>query len=305
MRNRNNKLRREAIARKERYIERAIFGSSLLSILIAIGIFVVLLWGSLPFFSEVSLTEFFGGTKWTPLFHDKHFGIWPLVTGTLLTSAVAITMALPFSLLASIYLSELAPRKHRQLFKPIIEILAGIPTIVYGYFALLIVTPWLQQWIPDLAGFSSLSAGICMGIMIMPMLITLSEDALRAVPSELREGSYALGANKFTTVTKIVLPSAISGIGSAILLSISRALGETMIVAIAAGQKPNLTFDPRESVETMTAYIVQVSMGDTPTGTVEYRTIFAVGLTLFGLTLIMNLCSYYLKQKFQNKYASL
>jgi phosphate transport system permease protein len=283
--------RRSSVPLAERLIEWGLLGCGLLSIFITAGILLVLAKETLGFFQEVSLAQFFGDTQWTPLFADKHFGIWPLVSGTVLTSAIAMMVALPFGLLAAIYLSEFARDRTRKILKPALEILAGVPTIVYGYFALVVLTPFLQQFVPNLAGFNSLSAGIIMGVMIIPMISSLTEDALYAVPNGYREGAYALGATRLTTIFGVVLPSAFSGIAAAVILAISRAIGETMIVAIAAGQQPRLTFDPRVPVETMTAYIVQISMGDTPTGTLEYRSIYVVGASLFVITFAVNLIS--------------
>lgn len=264
---------------------------ALVSVATTLGILLVLLVEAAGFFEEVSLLDFFGDTTWTPLFADKHFGIWPLVAGTFVTTALATLVAVPLGLLAAIYLSEFASPRARRVLKPALEVLAGVPTIVYGYFALAVVTPALQALLPDLAGFNALSAGLVMGIMITPMISSLGEDALHAVPMALREASWGLGASRLATIFRVVLPAATSGIVASILLAISRAVGETMIVAIAAGQQPTLTLDPTVPVQTMTAYIVQVSMGDTPAGTLEYRTIFAVGVTLFALTLLMNLAS--------------
>lgn len=283
--------RRSSVPLGERLIEWSLLGCGLLSIFITAGILLVLAKETFGFFQEVSLAQFFGDTQWTPLFAEKHFGIWPLVSGTVLTSAVAMMVALPFGLLAAIYLSEFARDRTRKILKPALEILAGVPTIVYGYFALVVLTPFLQQFIPNLAGFNSLSAGIIMGVMIIPMISSLTEDALYAVPNGYREGAYALGATRLTTIFGVVLPSAFSGIAAAVILAISRAIGETMIVAIAAGQQPRLTLDPRVSVQTMTAYIVQISMGDTPTGTLEYRSIYVVGASLFVITFAVNLIS--------------
>lgn len=275
----------------EKLIEWTLLACGLVSIFTTLGILAVLLVEAVGFFDEVSLADFFGDTQWTPLFADKHFGIWPLISGTFLTTAIATLVAVPFGLLAAIYLSEFAPARARRILKPALEVLAGVPTIVYGYFALVVVTPLLQQVFPGLAGFNALSAGLVMGIMIIPMVSSLSEDALHAVPMSLREASWGLGAARLTTIFKVVLPAAMSGIVASIILAVSRAIGETMIVAIAAGQQPRLTLDPSVPVETMTSYIVQVSMGDTPTGTIEYRTIFAVGVTLFAMTLVMNVLS--------------
>lgn len=275
----------------EKAIEWSLLACGLVSILTTLGILAVLLVEAVGFFEQVSLADFLGDTEWTPLFADKHFGIWPLVAGTFLTTGIATLVAVPFGLLAAIYLSEFAPQRARRVLKPALEVLAGVPTIVYGYFALVVVTPMLQEVFPSLAGFNALSAGLVMGIMIIPMVSSLSEDALHAVPMALREASWGLGAGRLVTIFKVVLPAAMSGIVASIILAVSRAVGETMIVAIAAGQQPRLTLDPTVPVETMTSYIVQVSMGDTPTGTLEYRTIFAVGVTLFALTLLMNVLS--------------
>jgi phosphate transport system permease protein len=266
-----------------------------LSIFVTLGILTVLLAEGAAFFREVGFSSFFGDTQWTPLFADKHFGIWPLLAGTLLTTLVAMAVSVPLGLAAAVYLSELAPERARRALKPVLEVLAGVPTVVYGYFALTLVTPLLQRVVPDLAGFNALGPGIVMGLMIVPIVASLSEDAIYAVPSSLREGAWALGAGKLATVVRVVLPSAFSGIAASVILGMSRAIGETMIVAIAAGQQPTFTLDPRVPIETMTAYIVQVSLGDTPTGTLEYRTIFAVGLTLFAMTLILNLVSHWLR----------
>jgi len=282
----------------ERVIEFALAACSAVSIVVTVGIVLVLLFEALAFFREVPLTEFFGDTEWTPLFRDnQHFGIWPLVMGTLVTSAIAMAVALPFGLLAAIYLSEYAAPRTRRMVKPALELLAGVPTIVYGYFALTVVTPMLQQYIPGLSGGNMLSPGIVMGIMIIPMVSSLSEDSIYAVPNALREASLGLGAGKLPTILRVVVPSAWSGIAAAMTLAVSRAIGETMIVAIAAGNQANFSADPREPAETMTAYIVNISKGDTPNGTLEYRTIFAVGLMLFVMTLAMNLISYRMSRK--------
>lgn len=270
---------------------------ALVSIATTAGIILALLAETIGFFREVSFGQFFGDTQWTPLFAQKHFGIWPLVAGTALTSGIAIVTAVPLGLLAAVYLSEFASERSRRVLKPILEILAGVPTVVYGYFALTFVTPLLQKVVPGLAGFNALGPGIVMGIMILPIVASLSEDAIYAVPSSLREGAYALGAGRLSTIFHVVLPSAFSGIGASVVLGMSRAIGETMIVAIAAGQQPRFTMDPRVPVETMTAYIVQVSLGDTPTGTLEYRTIFAVGMTLFVFTFVLNCVAHRLRRR--------
>ena len=289
--------------RIERAIEGALFLCAALSILTTAGIIGVLLMETIAFLRDVPLTAFLFGTVWTPLFSTKQFGVLPLVTGTVLVSLIAMAVALPAGLLSAIYLSEFAPQAVRRVAKPALEILAGIPTVVYGYFALLFVTPLLQSLLPGLAGFNALSPGLVMGVMILPMVSSLSEDAMRSVPDGLREGAYALGATRAQAALRVVLPAALSGISAAVILAVSRAVGETMIVAIAAGQQPRLTFDPRVPVETMTAYIVQVSLGDTPVGTLEYRTIFAVGMLLFAGTFTMNLVSTWLRERFRQEYA--
>ncbi len=272
-----------------------------LSIFITVGILAVLAVETYAFFREVGFGEFLGSTKWTPLFVDKHFGVWALVSGTMLIAAVAISVALPFGLLAAIYLSEYASPRARAILKPALELLAGVPTIVYGYFALTIVTPWLQKIVPDLAGFNALSPGLVIGVMIIPMISSLSEDALYSVPNSLREASYGLGASKLRTITKVVVPSAFSGIAASVTLAISRAIGETMVVAVAAGQQARFSLDPRVPIETMTSYIVNISKGDVPHGTLEFRTIFAVGSALFVMTLAMNLLSYRLSSRMRRR----
>jgi phosphate transport system permease protein len=282
---------------RERWIAWLLFGCAAISVLTTAGIILVLIVESVGFFGEVSPAQFFGDTEWTPLFAQKRFGIWALVSGTVLTSFFAIVTAVPLGLLGAIYLSEFAPPRLRQALKPVMELLAGIPTVVYGYFALTIVTPILQWIVPGLAGFNALSPGIVMGIMILPTIASLSEDAIYAVPNGLREAAYALGGGKLRTIFRVVLPTAISGIGASIILGISRAVGETMIVAIAAGQQPRFTLDPRVPVETMTAYIVQVSLGDTPAGTLEYKAIFVVGMSLFIFTLVLNTAAFGLRRR--------
>ena len=272
------------------------------SILTTVGILYVLISESSVFFTRVPITEFLFDTQWTPLFADKHFGILPLVTGTMLTSAIAVSVALPIGLSIAVYLNEYAPKSFRKFLKPILEILAAIPTVVYGFFALMVITPFLQQFFPDMAGFNALSPGIVMGIMIIPMISSLSEDALYAVPTSLREASYGIGATRFQTSFRVLVPAASSGIIVSVILAISRAVGETMIVAIAAGQQPRLTFNPFVPVETITTCIVQVSLGDVVQGSIEYQTIFAAGIALFALTFILNNISFYIKRKFQEKY---
>jgi phosphate transport system permease protein len=276
--------------------------SALLTILVTVGIIWVLFSESLSFFSEVSLWDFLTDTEWTPLFTQKHYGILPLLSGTLLTTGIAIATAMPFGLIIAIYLSEYAPKGLRKLVKPMMEILAAIPTVVYGFFALTVVTPWLQSFIPGVDTFNALSAGLVMGIMITPMVSSLSEDAMFAVPKSLREASFGMGATRFQTAFKVIVPAASSGILVSIILAIARAIGETMVVAVAAGQQPILTLDPRQGVETITAFIVQVSLGDVQHGSVEYKTIFAAGMTLFIFTFVLNQISYFIKKKFQEKY---
>ncbi|RMH42665.1 MAG: phosphate ABC transporter permease subunit PstC [Deltaproteobacteria bacterium] len=288
---------------REVAIEWLLLAAAALSIFVTVGILGVLAFETIAFFREVSFAEFFGDTQWTPLFADKHFGVWPLVSGTVLTAGIAIAVALPFGLLTAVYLSEYASERERRILKPTLEILAGIPTIVYGYFALVFVTPLLQRIVPDLAGFNALAPGIVMGIMIMPMISSLSEDAIYAVPQRLREGALALGATKLATTWRVTVPAAMSGITAALTLAISRAIGETMIVTVAAGQRPTLTLDPRVPIETMTAYIVSVAKGDTPSGTLEYRTIFAVGTALFAMTFAMNILSHRMTRRLRAAYA--
>lgn len=281
----------------ERIMNYVLFASALISILVTLGIVVVLLSETVQFFQTVSLKQFFLDTQWTPLFTNKHFGIWALVSGTVLTSFFAMITALPLGLLIAVYLSEFAKERVRKTLKPTLEVLAGIPTVVYGYFALTFMTPILQKFLPSLAGFNALSPGIVMGIMITPIVASISEDSIYSVPSTLREGAYALGGSRLRTIFRVIIPTAFSGIMASFVLGISRAIGETMIVAIAAGQQPRFTFDPTVPIETMTAYIVQVSLGDTPHGTIEYNTIFAVGMTLFLFTLVFNLIAFGLRRK--------
>lgn len=287
---------------KEKIIEGLLSFSGIVTILTTLGILWVLLSESFGFFKEVSIIDFFTDTQWTPLFTEKHYGILPLLSGTLLTTLIAVLVAVPVGLTIAIFLSEYAPRKFKTAVKPLLEILAAVPTVVYGYFALVVVSPFLQEIIPGMSGSNALSAGIVMGIMIIPMVSSLSEDALSAVPKSLREASYGMGSTRLQTAFRVTVPSATSGIVVSVILAISRAIGETMIVAIAAGQNPQLTFDPREAVETITTYIVQVSLGDVEHGSVEYQTIFAAGITLFAFTFILNNISYRIKRKYQQKY---
>lgn len=288
--------------KSEKFIEMIMIACSLISVLTTLGIILVLSIDTIKFFAEVSFFDFITDTQWTPLFADKHFGILPLLAGTILTTVIATLVAVPVGISIAVYLNEYASKKFTATVKPILEILAAIPTVVYGFFALQFVTPLLQIFIPSLSGFNALSPGIVMGIMIIPYITSLSEDALRAVPKSLREASYGLGANKLQTAFKVMVPAASSGIIVSIILAISRALGETMIVAIAAGQQPNLTLNPLKSVETITTYIVQVSMGDVPQDSLEYRTIFAAGITLFAFTFILNNISFWIQKKYQNRY---
>ncbi len=284
-------------------IERTLLLCASLSVLTTAGIIAVLAFETAAFLREVPVLDFLFGTQWTPLFASRQFGVLPLVVGTMLVSVISMIVAVPMGLLVAIYLSEYAPEGTRRVVKPLLEILAGVPSVVYGYFALTFVTPLLQQLLPTLSGFNALSPGIVMGIMILPLVSSLSEDAMRAVPQGLREGSYALGATRMQTALAVVVPAAFSGITAAFILASSRAIGETMIVAIAAGQQPRLTLNPFVPIETMTAYIVQVSLGDTPQGTIEYRTIFAVGMLLFLMTLALNLASTWLRERFKESYS--
>lgn len=287
---------------KEKIIETGLALAAVVTVLTTIGIIWVLFSQTIDFFSEVSILDFITDTQWTPLFADKHFGILPLVAGTFLTTSIAIIVALPIGLTIAVYLNEYAPKGLRKIIKPLLEILAAVPTVVYGFFALSVVTPFLQNIIPGMAGFNALSAGIVMGIMIIPLITSLSEDALFAVPKSLREASYGMGSTRLQTAFKVMVPAASSGIIVSVILGISRAVGETMIVAIAAGQQPRLTLNPLVPIETITTYIVQVSTGDVAHGSLEYRTIFAAGMALFVFTFILNNISYWVKKKFQEKY---
>ena len=279
-----------------------LFLAALVSVFTTIGIVYILVKESVVFFEQVPITRFLTDTQWTPLFDDAHFGIVVLLSGTLTSSAVALAIAIPLGTVIAIYLSEFAPFKLREIAKPFLELLGGVPTIVYGYFALLFVTPLLQRIYPELPGFNLLSAGIVMGIMIIPYVSSISEDAMRAVPMHLREGSYAMGATRLQTALRVVVPAAFSGIASAYILGISRAVGETMILAVAAGMQPNLTFNPLEPAATITAYIVQVALGDLPHGSIGYQTIFAAGLTLMLFTLACNIGGHFLRKRFREAY---
>jgi len=271
-------------------------------VLTTVGILVSLATETIAFFQQVSFAQFFLDTRWTPLFSSQRFGIWALISATVLTSAIALAIAVPLGLTSAVYLSEFAAPRTRDTLKPMLEILAGVPTVVYGFFALTFVTPLFQGFIPALQTFNSLSAGLIMGIMIVPLVASLSEDAMSSVPRSLREGAFALGATRFEVATQVVFPAALSGIVASVILALSRAMGETMVVAIAAGQTPNFTFDPRVAVETMTAYIVQVSLGDTPAGSLAYQTIFAVGTTLFVITFALNVFSHWFVRRFREVY---
>ncbi|MDH5535663.1 MAG: phosphate ABC transporter permease subunit PstC [Betaproteobacteria bacterium] len=287
---------------KERIIEAILFLAASVSVATTIGIVVILVKESFVFFQTVSIWDFLTDTQWTPLFADAHYGILPLLSGTLVSSMVALLVAIPLGTIIAIYLSEFAPFTVREVSKPFLEMLGGVPTIVYGYFALLFVTPLLQTIFPGLPGFNLLSAGLVMGIMIIPYVSSVSEDAMRAVPMALREGSYAMGATRFQTAIRVVTPAAFSGIAAAYILGISRAVGETMILAVAAGMQPNLTWNPMEPAATITAYIVQVALGDLPHGSIGYQTIFAAGLTLALITLFFNVLGHVLRRRFRQAY---
>jgi phosphate transport system permease protein len=293
---------RRAIRVREWIIETLLFLAATSSVLVTTGIVFVLLYESAVFFEHVSIVDFLTDTFWTPLFADPRYGILPLVTGTLLSTVVALAVAGPLGLTAALYLSEFANPRAREIIKPALELLSGVPTIVYGFFALLFVTPLLQKIIPGLPGFNILSAGIVIGIMIIPYVASLSEDAMRAVPQGLRDASYGLGATKLETAVRVVLPAATSGVAAAFVLGISRAVGETMIVAIAAGTQPNLTFDPRDPAATITAFIVQVALGDLPHGSIPYQSIFAAGLVLFLMTLAFNIVGFWLRARYREAY---
>ncbi len=287
---------------RERLIRGVLLACGLVSVATTAGIVVVLVWESIGFFREVSPWAFLTGTKWTPLFVPRNFGVLPLVAGSVMVAFGASLIALPVGLASAIYLAEYAPSRVRKTLKPVLEVLAGIPTVVYGYFALTFITPLIRTIFPETGVFNAASAAIVVGIMIVPMVASLSEDAIYAVPRSLREASYGLGATKFETVTRVVVPAALSGIIASFILAISRAIGETMAVTLAAGATPKLTANPLESIQTMTAYIVQVSLGDTPVGSIEYKTIFAVGLLLFCITLAMNILSRVILRRFREVY---
>jgi len=287
---------------KERAIEAVLFFAAFVSVFTTVGIVYVLISESVQFFRHVPIAAFLTDTQWTPLFDDAHFGIIVLLSGTITSSLVALVVAIPMGTVIAIYLSEFATPRAREIAKPILELLSGVPTIVYGYFALLFITPILQAFIPGLPGFSLLSAGLVMGIMIVPYVASISEDAMRAVPMALREGSFAVGATRLQTATRVVFPAAISGVAAAYILGISRAVGETMILAVAAGMQPNLTFNPLEPAATITSFIVQVALGDLPHGSIGYQTIFAAGLTLFLFTLVFNLIGFFMRKHYREAY---
>lgn len=287
---------------RERVIEFILMLAALSAVATTISIVTILIYESMGFFAHVSIIDFLTDTQWTPLFEDAHYGILPLVSGTLTTSAIALIVAIPIGTVGAIYLSEFATHKTREIVKPILELLVGVPTVVFGYFALLFVTPMLQKIFPELPSFNMLGPGIVMGIMIIPYIASVAEDAMRSVPMSMREGSYAMGATRFQTAIRVVTPAAASGIIAAYILGISRAVGETMVVALAAGQQPNLTFNPMDSAATITAYIVQVAMGDLPHGSIGYQSIFAAGLVLMIMTLIFNILGHMARKKFREVY---
>ena len=292
-----------ALSKSTELIVKVIFGIfAFISVATTFGIVLTLIFETFAFFREVPFWNFLTDTQWTPLFSNPQFGIFVLISATIMTTAIAILVALPLGLMAAIYLSEYAGPKTRKRLKPALEVLAGVPSVVFGYFALLTVTPVLQAFVPGLQGFNALSAGLVLGISILPLVASLSEDAIYSVPRSLRDGSYALGATKRETVVSVVLPAALSGIVASVILAVSRAIGETMIVTLAAGQNPRLGFNPLVPVMTMTAFIVQVSLGDTPAGSIAYLSIFAVGMTLFLITLVLNLFSFWFVRKFREKY---
>ena len=284
---------------KESAIETVFFLSAASSVFVTGAIVWILVSEAFPFFEQVSLKEFFTSTQWTPVFAEPRFGIAPLITGTLSTTLIALIVAIPMGTICAVYLSQYCRAEFREILKPVLELLAAVPTVVYGYFAVLVVTPFLQKFLPELSGFNVLSAGLVMGVMIIPYVASLTEDALRSVPSSLREGSMALGASRLQTTFRVLYPAALSGISSAYVLGISRALGETMVVAIAAGMQPNFSMNPLEPAATLTAYIVQVSLGDVPHGTIGYQSIYVAGLVLLTITLAFNVLGLYLRRRFR------
>jgi phosphate transport system permease protein len=287
---------------RDRIVELVLLAAGLVAVFTTVAIVFILVYESSFFFETVSIKDFLTDTMWTPLFADARYGIMPLVAGTMTVTGVALLVAIPFGTLIAIYLSEFAGHRQRETVKPILELLGAVPTVVYGYFALIMVTPLLQKLIPGLPGFNMLSAGLVIGLMIVPYVASVSEDAMRAVPRYMREGSYAMGATKLQTALRVVVPGAFSGIAAAYILGISRAIGETMVVAIAAGMMPNLTFNPTEPAATITAYIVQVSLGDLPHDSIGYQSIFAAGLVLMLMTLVFNVIGFFLTRKFREAY---
>jgi phosphate transport system permease protein len=287
---------------RDRIVEFLLLGCGLVAVFTTLAIVLILVYESASFFEHVSIHDFLTDTMWTPLFADARYGILPLVSGTLTVTLVALLVAIPLGTIIAIYLSEFATHRVRETVKPVLELLGAVPTVVYGYFALLMVTPFLQKLIPGLPGFNMLSAGLVIGLMIVPYVASVSEDAMRAVPRYMREGSYAMGATKLQTALRVVVPGALSGIAAAYILGISRAIGETMVVAIAAGMQPTLTFDPTEPAATITAYIVQVSLGDLPHDSIGYQSIFAAGLVLMLMTLVFNVLGFFLTRKFREAY---
>ncbi len=294
------RLRRRKI--RDRVIESLLLLCGLFAVFITAAIVYILVSESIPFFRHIRLVEFFTDTMWTPMFDSPRFGILPLLAGTLVTTFVALCVAIPCGIIIAIYLSEFAPHRVREVVKPFLELLGAVPTVVYGYFALMMVTPFLRHFLPDLPGFNMLSPGLVIGIMIIPYIASVSEDAMRSVPNYMREGSYAMGATRFQTAVRVVVPGAISGIAAAFILGISRAVGETMVVAVAGGLQPNLTWNPMESAATITAFIVQVSLGDLPHDSIGYQSIFAAGLTLMVTTLIFNIAGFMLTRRFREVY---
>ena len=287
---------------RDRVVEAVLLACGLVAVFTTVAIVFILVKESIAFFDHVTLWDFLTGTTWTPLFADAKYGILPLIAGTLTVTGVALLVAIPLGTLIAIYLSEYASHRLREVVKPVLELLGAVPTVVYGYFALLMVTPLLQKLIPDLPGFNMLSAGLVIGLMIVPYVASVSEDAMRSVPRYMREGSYAMGATKLQTAIRVVIPGALSGIAAAYILGISRAVGETMVVAIAAGMQPTMTFDPREPAATITAYIVQVSLGDLPHESIGYQSIFAAGLVLMLITLVFNVIGFFLTRRFREAY---
>jgi phosphate transport system permease protein len=287
---------------RDRLVESFLLVAALVAVFTTVAIVLVLVRESLPFFEHVSIRDFLTDTMWTPLFAEPRYGILPLVAGTLVTTLVALAVAIPAGTIIAIYLSEFAPYRLRETIKPALELLGAVPTVVYGYFALMMVTPFLQKLVPGLPGFNMLSAGLVIGVMIIPYVASVSEDAMRSVPNYMREGSYAMGATRFQTATRVVVPGALSGIAAAYILGISRAVGETMVVAVAAGLQPNLTWDPTEPAATITAFIVQVSLGDLPHDSIGYQSIFAAGLVLMLMTLVFNIAGFSLTRKFREAY---